>query len=253
MNKENPNSIKAIYLTINYNDKLLSTATGFFVKKEEVVYLITAWHVVSGRHFETKECLDEKTCAIPNNITIKYKGLNNTWGKYGINLYDENDNKRWMEHKEFGSDVDVVAIPLPEITNKIGNHLLFDIDCNYELYVTEQAFILGYPYGLSIGKKINPHAIWSSGTIASDPCLEYEIGGKKKPMFLIDSRTREGQSGAPVIYYNEEGKDYHYKEKGIAIWGEPIMRPIGIYSGRTSKDSDLGFVWKWSILNDIIN
>ena len=254
MQQENEHSIKAIYVSVFFDETKLSTATGFFVEKDNIKYLITAWHVVSGKHFETKRCLNEETCAIPNKLIVKYQNKNNNlWVNYSIDLYDDNGEPKWLEHKIFGNDVDVVAVPLPEISNEIGHKQIFWYKDKYELYVSEQAFVLGYPFGLSIGKKTNPHAIWSSGTVASDPCLEFEIGGKKKPMFLVDSRTRQGQSGSPVIYYNEEGKDLHFKENRVAFFGVPIMKPVGIYSGRVKPDSDLGYVWKWKVISEIID
>lgn len=250
--RENENSIKAIYICVYYNDVKLSTATGFFVEKDNIKYLITSWHVVSGRHFVTKECLSD-TCAIPNKMTIKYQNKKNIWVNYTIILSNNEGKHNWLEHKVYGSDIDVVAIPLPEISEEIGNKQIFWYKSNYELFVTEQAFVLGYPFGLTIGKKTNPHAIWTSGTVASDPCLEFEVKGKKRPMFLIDSRTRPGQSGAPVIYYSEEGKDFHFKENRVAIFGVPFMQPIGIYSGRVNDQSDLGYVWKWKVIEEIIS
>ena len=43
------------------------------------------------------------------------------------------------------------------------------------------------------------------------------------------------------------------KEKMFYIFAGPIIHEIGIYSGRINKDSDLGYVWKWSLLEEIIN
>ena len=147
------------------------------------------------------------------------------------------------------------CIRLKEIELDINLEHYLELDSNYELGVTEQAFILGFPFGINIGKSINPHAVWISGTIASDPGLEYEINyrkkGKKMPLFLIDSRTRQGQSGSPVIYYNKMGIDQHFNG-GTAIWGNSFMKPIGIYSGRINEESDLGLVWKWKLLKGII-
>ena len=76
------------------------------------------------------------------------------------------------------------------------------------------------------------------------------------PAFLIDSKTRQGQSGSPVIYYSESGFDPHYKDGeniGKAVWGCPFMREVGIYSGRINKDSDLGYVWKWEVIKEILD
>jgi hypothetical protein len=36
------------------------------------------------------------------------------------------------------------------------------------------------------------------------------------------------------------------------MWGDPFMKEIGIYSGRIDQESDLGYVWKWKILKEII-
>lgn len=255
MTSENKNSIKAIYTEIFFNDKKISTATGFIVGDEKK-YFVTNWHVVRGKNFETKELIEKETGAIPNKLKIKYKSIKGKWKTYYINLYNEKGKELWYTHPIYEDDVDVAVIPLTEIEQDIDSTHCFDIESTYELAVTEKAYILGYPFGIRVGKKTNPHALWISGTIASDPILEFEINNKKKPMFLIDSRTRGGQSGSPVIYYSEEGIDNHFfngKKECTAIWKEPFMQPIGIYSGRYNSDSDIGFVWKWKVIKEIID
>ncbi len=59
------------------------------------------------------------------------------------------------------------------------------------LVVTQQLWIVGFPYGL----RGQPLSLWISGTIASDPRFAYD----ELPILLIDSRTRAGQSCAPVV------------------------------------------------------
>ena len=54
--------------------------------------------------------------------------------------------------------------------------------------------------------------------------------------FLVDAKTWEGQSGSPVLA--------RVTEDGAQL--------IGIYSGRTNKDSSLGYVWKLDIINQIV-
>lgn len=34
------------------------------------------------------------------------------------------------------------------------------------------------------------------------------------------------------------------ESNGLSIYGGPITKEIGIYSGRINSDSDLGYVWK---------
>lgn len=76
------------------------------------------------------------------------------------------------------------------------------------------------------------------------------IGGL--PIFLIDCRSRPGQSGSPVWarfkkgdVVTHKGKDYQAKEAQNYF--------LGAYSGRLRADSDLGLVWKRSCIEELVN
>lgn len=254
MDNVNENSSKPVFIRIFKDDIELGTATGFQINYCQG-YLVTNWHVVSGRNFITNDCLD-KNATIPNKLIVKYKkyidDINYKWLEDTINLYDLEGKKIWYEHPNFNSKVDVVVIPMNENSNYSHYKDKFNIYTEYEVCVTENVFVLGFPLGFTVKSKDEPHAIWTSGTVASDPSLGLNIGGIDLPAFLIDSKTRPGQSGSAVIYYNESGLDKHFNG-GIAVWGSPITKEIGIYSGRIHKDSDLGYVWKWKVIKDIIN
>jgi hypothetical protein len=64
--------------------------------------------------------------------------------------------------------------------------------------------------------------IWKTGHIASEPSVYID----DDPKVLIDAATCEGMSGAPV-YVREPERN----------------RLLGIYTGRTSQLSELGFVF----------
>lgn len=249
----NENSTKSFYIEVYCNENKIGTATGFEVQYTHK-YLITNWHVVSGKNFITKQCIDPN-CAIPDKLVVTYKKYlhndNYEWVKEEIRLYDENDNKLWYEHPIYGNDIDVIAIPLEKSPMIIHYKEAYNINTQYDLNVTDPVFIIGFPLGYIIKNKSEPHAIWTSGTIANDPGLDLLINNKNVPAFLVDSRTRQGQSGSPVIYYSEAGFDPHCNG-GQAIWGQPFMKEIGIYSGRINKDSDLGYVWKWKVIKEIL-
>lgn len=91
----------------------------------------------------------------------------------------------------------ICAFEKDNYTGKIGTH-----------YVTEDIFVVGFPFGYkSIGYD-GWYAIWNNGTIASeyekalvvpvDSFLnesEYIVADA----FLVDAKTWEGQSGSPVL------------------------------------------------------
>ena len=242
-------SVKSIYVSIMYNDINLATATGFLITRNNNIYLVTNRHVVTGRNNQTNECLDPNA-AIPNKIKAwipfreneKYKWIEKT-----CDLYDKDELPMWFEHPLYQNRVDVVALKLGNLEQ---NMCYYNTNSFYNPIVTENVFIIGYPFGYNIRTNGEKYAIWTTGTIASDPDLNIEINGEQVPAFLVDAKTRKGQSGSPVIYYNDMGLDKDLN--GISLYGGPVWHEIGIYSGRINKESDLGFVWKWSVISEII-
>ena len=247
-------STKPVFIEIYCNNLKIGTATGFQVHYMHK-YLITNWHVVSGKHFITNECI-ESHCAIPDKLIVTYKKYIDfdkyEWVKQEIKLLNNDGNKLWFEHPKYKHQIDVVAIPLEKYPSCQHCAERFELDTNYSLNVTEPVFVVGFPLGYTVKGKDEPHAIWTSGTVASDPDVNIIINNTELPAFLIDSKTRQGQSGSPVIYYSEMGYDGHDRNDSKSIWGSPFMREIGIYSGRINKDSDLGYVWKWAVIKEII-
>lgn len=81
--------------------------------------------------------------------------------------------------------------------------------------------------------------MWVQGTIATEPELDFD----GLPRFLIDSRTRQGQSGSPVLAYYSGGA-VPMADGSTAIMGGPMEQFLGVYSGRINDQSDLGYVWK---------
>lgn len=247
----NINSLKSIYISSLFDNTELATATGFLISKDDSVYLITNRHVVTGRDNQTGKCLDKINAATPNklNIWIPYK-LNQEYkcSTMCYDLYDINDNPLWLEHPIYKNKVDVVALKLDNLK---PNEFCHSLNCFYEPIVTENVFIIGYPFGYNVRPKDAKYAIWSTGIVASDPDLDLEINGEQLPAFLVDAKTRKGQSGSPVIYYSANGFS-RYKD-GFGVFAGPVTYELGIYSGRINVDSDLGYVWKWRLISEILN
>ena len=144
-----------------------------------------------------------------------------------------------------------MAIPLSGledtcITPANGDKL--DLD-KIRIYPSMEAFVLGYPRGMSGGGHF---PIWKRATIATEP--DFDLDGL--PRFYIDTATREGMSGSPVYaqevgYWLPEGET----DQGKASIGKG-RRFVGVYSGRLGADDEfkaqLGIVWKESALISLI-
>ena len=119
--------------------------------------------------------------------------------------------------------------------------------------IGEDVFVLGYPRGLTGGALL---PIWKRGTIATEPMFDHH----QLPRFLIDTATREGMSGAPVIARANSGS--YQDTSGVSVMAlrsqnlSPPTKFVGIYSGRIPGAIDLeaqvGIVWKARVVEEIV-
>jgi len=240
-----PLSTSSLILEQRVNGQPLGTATGFCVRKGATNYLVTNWHVVAGRNPDTGAILSP-TAAVPDQLLIAYHaaGQLGTWYIKPEPLYDAAHKPRWIEHQS-GKTVDVVALPLSGLGSDVTIYPL-DLslaDADVVVQVAMPVSIVGFPLGLATA---GAWPIWKTGHIASDPGLNYD----GRPAFLIDATTRGGMSGSPVILRLYGG--YATKNAAMVLGGGPATKFLGIYSGRIHDQSEIGRVWRPSVLADIM-
>lgn len=243
-----PLSVQSLLVLPASQSFQLGSATGFLVRHDDQYHLITNWHVVSGRNPTTGQPL-ESHGGTPDRIGISYfmppQPNFLTWSRRDEPLYDQAGEPRWLEHPSFGRRVDVVALPL---TTTDGCELMpYDLTSPAEplrALVSDFVDIIGFPFGLTAGGSI---AVWIKGAIASEPDIDF----CSLPCFLIDARTRQGQSGSPVVVYAAGGA--HNLASGTFVVGAgPTCNLLGVYSGRINEQSDIGMVWKLSAIREIL-
>ena len=251
-----PVSFTTHHLFMGYTstDIVISTGTGFIYARNDDFYLITNWHNVTGRDPATLECLSDKM-AVPDVVVTYFLHEREpiTHKVVQIKLYTDEDMQipLWLEHPVHGKSVDVVAIKLKEaIVNSCKlfpiNQIKFDEATER---VADEIFVVGYPFG----EATYPYLpIWKKASIASEPDIDID----QLPKFLIDTATRPGLSGSPVMM----------QRTGIHgfVDGEPtpdsligtIRKFSGVYSGRIGDDeakAQLGIVWKAKVIDEIID
>ena len=240
-------------------------------------FIITNWHVVSGRNPLNGQPLDGAFVE-PFSLTAKLSSYvvgDRERGEFGvaphhIPLY-RGERPVWFEHPELGALCDVVAIPTerpsscPEFMHNAANRVS---DANIPLEPGSTVFVIGFPHALSVGFGL---PLWKSGYIASEPHYDVELGGCwadygglaggwRIPAFFIDAQTRAGMSGAPVFarYHGPwDMRDPYRKvdpeEPGfwarddVALWGSQGTQFVGCYSGRAGaneSEAALGLCWR---------
>jgi hypothetical protein len=247
-----------IKLRLCLEETELAIGTSFFYRFEDSTHLVTNWHNATGRHPDTNEVL-HSAGLIPDKMVIGIPRIREVgppkkivWEWRELRLHEDAEKRSpvWNEHPIFGQRVDVVTIPLAELEITAilpANDPKLKLD-SLRLYPSLDAFVLGFPRGMSGGAHF---PIWKRGSIATEPDIDLD----GLPKLLIDTATREGMSGAPV-YAQETG--YWIPEGTVdpkdAVFGRG-RRFLGIYSGRVGDDpfkAQLGIVWKPAAIEDII-
>jgi hypothetical protein len=241
-----PPSFQSLFLRLYFGDTHLASATGFLVKTNIGCALVTARHNLTGRDANTGDCLSPATGGIPDRVEIFHNGPSPDVNVIkSERLLDEEGNPSWIEHPQLGPLCDVGLLPLSDTDGAVL--------CPYEqssayvdmrLGAGDRITVVGFLMGQSAGAML---AIWCTGYVASEPALDYS----GQPKFLIDCRTRPGQSGSPVIAHRD-GSMVKMADGGYSMMSGAVVKPFGVYTGRIHPESDIGIVWKWSVVEALM-
>jgi hypothetical protein len=237
-------SVKSLLIQTRFNGQPLMTGTGFVAIAPRGPVLLTNRHNVTGRHQQTGQPLLGHG-GVPNEVVIAHNRSNRLgeWLQVVEPLY-QNGTPLWVEHAVLGPRADFVALPLTQLLDvQLYPYTLGVGDPQIIVAPAESVSVVGFPFGLTAGGCL---AIWATGFVATDHDIDYS----GLPLFLIDCRSRQGQSGSAVIAHRTGGAVA--TEQGVHAGGGEMTRFLGIYSGRVNAESDLGFVWKASALRELI-
>jgi hypothetical protein len=241
-------SVATVPITMAFQNTELASGTAFIWINSGQHFLVSNWHNLSGKDPRTGKHLS-KTAAEPDRLVGFWNSAARLGDKYQheVAIRDHAGRPKWWVHPTYGSRVDVIALPIPPIPNVD----MYPINAmpqakDMRLAIGNDVFVLGYPFG--VGPAGLP--IWKRGSIASEP----EVIDQADPHILIDTASRPGMSGSPVILRQRGG---YQSDNGDHVLGVgDSTRLVGVYSGRLSttdpKDAQLGLTWPTFLLEEII-
>lgn len=263
-------SMSCTPIELHSNDgkkSVMSTATGFFWKHGDDAFLVTNWHVISGRHPFTGEVMSPQLY-VPNQFSfyiprIEVKGDKVAISRRRIEVTLGSKVCEILEKPPLvnGKSVDLWAMRLPpgmalqkdpKRTGFLGAELVTSLineagEQRIHTQAGDDCFLLGYPLR-NYGGVMFP--IWKKGSIAS----ETSLGVDDRPMFLIDAATTSGMSGSPIIrratMFTADNKDIG------ALQEMHAYEFIGVYAGRLqNKDletTNVGYGWYRSLIPAVV-
>lgn len=268
-----------------FGPTVLSTGTGVLYSRNDEYYIVTAWHNVTGLHSHSLTHLSEAK-AVPDRIVasvpVNIQGAGVIRTPVVLPLHDE-ERASFFVHPENWPRIDVVAIPFDPATAVLEMAMadgqvrqmhanLLEMGppgvstqlCPVQKYlapaskvreawldtveVTEELFIPGYPENVH---DYYAQPVWKRATIASS----VQQGWNRERKFLVDSASKRGMSGSPVLHYSPKGivrvlGTTHQFNQDVAILA-------GIYVGRIGvigdSDPQIGTVWHASVIDEIID
>lgn len=235
----------------------LATGTGFVTIANHRPILLTARHNFTGKDEDGKP-LDPKTNGIPRRLVAYQRDaadpLVTRPTEYA--LLNDHEEQLWLDINGPGGKVlDIAALPLKTdsefayVTDLEDRVVTFRGSANPDahrlrLSTGEQVSVIGFPFGY---RSMHDLPVWATGTTASEPDVDHTEG-----TFLIDCRSRKGQSGSPVFakrFVNMplEGENQDFVQPGLVAHCF-----LGLYTGRLRQDSDIGIVYRPSKLRALV-
>ncbi|WP_386173119.1 serine protease [Sulfitobacter sp. R86518] len=247
----NPWTQVPVYLEFFFNETLLSRGTGFFWEGTTGTFLVTNRHNFTGRDNETGKAL-HTNLGIPNKVAVLCGRADKTVFTLLFDIWTSDDRPTWWVHRDKDRRIDVALFPVrmpSDVVINAANHLPLT---DFQLGVTDEAFILGFPLKL----QILPVTIWKRGTLAAEPRVTEE---GLLDYYLLDASTQTGMSGSPVIARCSEvipisgvpGRQINFNSGRSNI----ATRFLGVYSGRLrnekNEDTLIGRVWRSEFISEI--
>lgn len=240
-------SLAAIPIQMLFNATELGVGTAFVWESNGSHFLITNWHNVSGRDPNTGKHLSP-TAAEPNKLRVWFnvKGqLGNKIAKV-IDIRNANSSPLWLVHPKHKNQVDVVALTIENYADvdMYAVNTLPQMDLIVQVGV--DVFVLGFPFGIGPGG----FPIWKRGSIASEP----ELAGVTQLHTFVDTASRSGMSGSPVI--RRSWNTHSMANGGTVMNGGTGTKFVGVYSGRLASsdplDAQLGLTWPAFLVPEIV-
>jgi hypothetical protein len=288
----NDPSSAVVHLTLRRGELELAVGSGILYRKGTNVYIVTAWHNVTGRHSESLKPLS-KTAAVPDNLIayIACKVTSNSLDgdhflrrPFTISL--ENDSQAfYLIHPQGYPRVDVAVIPIdPEFPYPSEGQLASGEKTQYVIPMRQSPSVVGVGFDISCIQDFEEAASQLAAdfanyiTISDDlfivgypkGIIDYtgqplwkratvatapHLGWNRQKQFLVDCASREGMSGAPAIFHTKDGA---IRLGGSVHIGASVLTFLaGIYVARLGHVSEfeaqIGTIWQRCVIDEIID
>lgn len=198
---------------INYSYKIqginritnqhVNAGTGFIIKYNYNYFIVTNYHVLTGKDPLSRLKLSNLTDTC-TSIIINFRNKVDTgFKKLVMNLFDSSGTKLFsLYHGHQDSLLDIAVLPIfsedfpPDIKEYFIDYNNIDSTTNYQ--PSKTIFIVGFPFGKMKNK-------WMPTIIKCKSVREIMDGFFVSPHFSFDSSTIEGMSGSPIYLENDSG------------------------------------------------
>jgi hypothetical protein len=145
-------SLTSLPLTLLCKGKIIGSATGFFYKVKNRYFLVSNWHVFSGRNANTGQTI-RNDAGLPDTLRLAYprKDHLGEWiDGHLVHLEANHGTSTWLQHPK-GQEIDVAAVPIDAFPDECTVYELprpiETTDMAFRIGM--DAYIMGFPKGIS--------------------------------------------------------------------------------------------------------
>lgn len=227
-------------------------ATGFlYAGPNATRWLVTNWHVVTGRWPDNPGLLTGKKPQSPGWLRFKVEDpAGSGWQQMELALYDA-DGPTWIEGgREKGVDLALIRLkdpprfPLP-LSQTFAPNSPVMLEPGLDIV------IIGHPFELGTHA---PSAIWKGAMVASDQ--DSAKGGN--PWILVDAPGVPGMSGSPVYRRTNPRSNVRTERQGSRtdLGNGVSLELLGVYAGAVGEkrleELRLGRVFPIELVEDLL-
>src|SRR5258708_173455 len=241
-------SLSSCYIDLKGVGEAKRHATGFFWRNGQNIYLVTNWHVMTGKNIFTGKFMNHGWCAdslvvhfvtdeVPTLPITPTPGIPNkqfSIREIELPLHKDYNTPLWIQHQNiFEWNIDIAIVPLAAEALDNGTKIVCVNDYKFEQlfhFAGSDVLVIGHPLSSDSGNYPLTFPIWKRGSIASEPLVPWNM----RPALLVDVRTSEGMSGSPVIrraYGPTIMADLTIADRNVVC-----SEFMGVYSGRLYDD-----------------
>lgn len=226
----------------NITKQYVNVGTGFIISHMGIDFLVSNYHVITGKDPSSGQKLNELTDTCTSIIVWFRSKTDIPFNKLYIQLYDSLGRLFSIYHANKDTLLDIAVIPLPKnnlpLSTKKYTISFNEVDTMINWPENKKIYVVGFPKDFLDDE-------WKPKIVQANSVTQKVRGNFTIPNIFFDDTTSRGMSGSPTYIQKNE------KSKPLLVAINTMNIPFDANNPKI-KGSAYYFKYCWEIINLII-